>query len=242
MNLAASSILAPEATWETDVAGTLLLVDDDKSILSTLRRNLELEGYAVVTAETGGEALSKVENGVDLVVLDLNLPGIDGVEVCRRIRYTNSVPVIMLTARDQIDDRVEGLDAGADDYLVKPFATEELLARVRALLRRSGADESAQTVVRVSDLTIDTESRIVKRGDREIELTVREFDLLLFLAQNARKVLTRSAIMNEVWGYDVDVGSNTLEVYVGYLRKKLEAGGEPRLVHTVRGVGYVLRD
>lgn len=222
-------------------AGTLLLVDDDRSILSTLRRLLELEGYQVVTAETGGEALQRVETGVDLVVLDLNLPGIDGVEVCRRIRYTSTVPVIMLTARDQIEDRVAGLDVGADDYLVKPFATEELVARVRALLRRAGGD-GTQTVVRVADLSIDTESRIVKRGDREIELTVREYDLLLFLSENARKVLTRSAIMNEVWGYDVDVGSNTLEVYVGYLRKKLEADGESRLVHTVRGIGYVLRD
>ncbi|MFN8104452.1 MAG: response regulator transcription factor [Acidimicrobiia bacterium] len=225
----------------TGAAGTLLLVDDDRSILSTLRRLLELEGYQVVTAETGGEALQRVEAGVDLVVLDLNLPGIDGVEVCRRIRYTSTVPVIMLTARDQVEDRVAGLDVGADDYLVKPFATEELVARVRALLRRAGG-ESTQTVVRVSDLSIDTESRIVMRGDRGIDLTVREYDLLMFLAENARKVLTRSAIMNEVWGYDVDVGSNTLEVYVGYLRKKLEADGESRLVHTVRGVGYVMRD
>lgn len=221
-------------------AGTLLLVDDDRSILSTLQRLLELEGYEVLTAETGGEALQRFDNGVDLVVLDLNLPGIDGVEVCRRIRYSSTVPVIMLTARDQVEDRVGGLDAGADDYLVKPFAGEELLARVRALLRRAGGD-GTQTVVRVADLSIDTESRIVKRGDREIDLTVREYDLLLFLSENARKVLTRSAIMNEVWGYDVDVGSNTLEVYVGYLRKKLEADGEDRLVHTVRGVGYVLR-
>ncbi|MBX7161036.1 MAG: response regulator transcription factor [Acidimicrobiia bacterium] len=219
----------------------MLLVDDDRSILSTLRRLLELEGYEVLTAETGGEALQRVDNGVDLVVLDLNLPGIDGVEVCRRIRYTSTIPVLMLTARDQVEDRVAGLDAGADDYLVKPFAAEELLARIRALLRRVGGD-GVQTVVRVSDLSIDSESRIVKRGDREIDLTVREYDLLLFLAENSRKVLTRSAIMNEVWGYDVDVGSNTLEVYVGYLRKKLEADGEARLVHTVRGVGYVLRD
>lgn len=224
----------------TLAAGTLLLVDDDRSILSTLRRLLELEGYEVFTAETGGEALQRVDGGVDLVVLDLNLPGIDGVEVCRRIRYSSTVPVIMLTARDQVEDRVAGLDAGADDYLVKPFAGEELLARVRALLRRAGGD-GTQTVVRVADLSIDTESRIVRRGDREIDLTVREYDLLLFLSENARKVLTRSAIMNEVWGYDVDVGSNTLEVYVGYLRKKLEADGEDRLVHTVRGVGYVLR-
>lgn len=224
----------------TLAAGTLLLVDDDRSILSTLRRLLELEGYEVFTAETGGEALQRVDGGVDLVVLDLNLPGIDGVEVCRRIRYSSTVPVIMLTARDQVEDRVAGLDAGADDYLVKPFAGEELLARVRALLRRAGGD-GIQTVVRVADLSIDTESRIVRRGDREIDLTVREYDLLLFLSENARKVLTRSAIMNEVWGYDVDVGSNTLEVYVGYLRKKLEADGEDRLVHTVRGVGYVLR-
>lgn len=221
--------------------GTVLLVDDDPTILSTLRRLLELEGYEVCTAETGGEALQRVDAGVDLVVLDLNLPGLDGIEVCRRIRYASTVPVIMLTARDQIEDRVAGLDVGADDYLVKPFAGEELLARVRALLRRAGGD-GAQVVVRVADLSIDTESRIVKRGDRGIDLTVREYDLLLFLAHNARKVLTRSAIMNEVWGYDVDVGSNTLEVYVGYLRKKLEADDEARLVHTVRGVGYVLRD
>lgn len=220
--------------------GTLLVVDDDPRILATLKRNLTLEGYTVVTAETGGEALSRV-NGVDLVVLDLNLPGIDGIEVCRRIRYSDKVPVLMLTARDQVTDRVEGLDAGADDYLVKPFATEELLARIRALLRRSVGTE-ASTVVRFADLTIDTETRTVTRGDRQMDLTVREFDLLVYLAEHARKVMTRSQIMNEVWGYDIDVGSNTLEVYVGYLRRKLEAQGESRLVHTVRGVGYVLRE
>lgn len=224
----------------TQPTASLLIVDDDSGILATLKRNLELEGYAVVTAETGGEALSRLD-GVDLVVLDLNLPGIDGVEVCKRIRYTNDVPVLMLTARDQIGDRVEGLDAGADDYLVKPFAAEELLARVRALLRRKGAGEKPK-VVRFADLTIDTESRTVKRGERQMELTVREYDLLLYLAENARKVMTRSQIMNEVWGYDIDVGSNTLEVYVGYLRKKLESEGEPRILHTVRGIGYVLRE
>jgi two-component system response regulator MprA len=218
---------------------TLLIVDDDTRILNTLARNLELEGYDVVSAESGADALAKFATA-DLVILDLNLPGIDGVEVCRRIRYSSDVPVLMLTARDQVSDRVEGLDAGADDYLVKPFATEELLARVRALLRRRGGSDDG--VVRFADLTIDTAGRIVTRGDRRIELTVREYDLLLFLAENQRKVLTRSAIMNEVWGYDVEVGSNTLEVYVGYLRRKLEAGGEPRLLHTVRGVGYVLRD
>jgi two-component system response regulator MprA len=219
---------------------TVLVVDDDPLIVKTLQRNLELEGYSVVTAESGTPALSLVPD-VDLVILDLNLPGLDGVEVCRRIRYSSDVPVLMLTARDQIDDRVEGLDAGADDYLVKPFAAEELLARVRALLRRSiGGDEP--TTVRFEDLTIDTEGRQVRRGDRLLELTVREYDLLLYLARHARKVLTRSQIMNEVWGYDIDVGSNTLEVYVGYLRKKLEADGEPRLVHTVRGIGYVLRN
>ncbi|MCE7883384.1 MAG: DNA-binding response regulator [Actinobacteria bacterium ATB1] len=224
----------------TQPTASLLIVDDDSGILATLKRNLELEGYAVVTAETGGEALSRLD-GVDLVVLDVNLPGIDGIEVCRRIRYANDVPVLMLTARDQIGDRVEGLDAGADDYLVKPFAAEELLARVRALLRRKGAGEKPK-VVRFADLTIDTESRTVKRGERQIELTVREYDLLLYLAENARKVMTRSQIMNEVWGYDIDVGSNTLEVYVGYLRKKLESEGEPRILHTVRGIGYVLRE
>lgn len=224
----------------TQPTASLLIVDDDSGILATLKRNLELEGYAVVTAETGGEALSRLD-GVDLVVLDLNLPGIDGIEVCRRIRYANDVPVLMLTARDQIGDRVEGLDAGADDYLVKPFAAEELLARVRALLRRKGAGEKPK-VVRFADLTIDTESRTVKRGERQMELTVREYDLLLYLAENARKVMTRSQIMNEVWGYDIDVGSNTLEVYVGYLRKKLESEGERRILHTVRGIGYVLRE
>jgi two-component system response regulator MprA len=219
---------------------TLLVVDDDPRILATLKRNLALDGYEVVTAETGGEALSRLD-GVDLVILDLNLPGIDGIEVCRRIRYTEAVPVLMLTARDEIGDRVEGLDAGADDYLVKPFAAEELLARVRALLRRQGGGDKPK-VMRFADLMIDTESRTVKRGDRQMDLTVREYDLLLYLTENARKVMTRSQIMNEVWGYDIDVGSNTLEVYVGYLRKKLEAGDEPRILHTVRGVGYVLRE
>lgn len=217
-----------------------MIVDDDPRILTTLERNLDLEGYDVVTAMSGGEALARID-GIDLVILDLNLPGIDGVEVCRRIRFTSDVPVLMLTARDEISDRVEGLDAGADDYLVKPFATEELLARVRALLRRQGAEERPK-LIRFDDLTIDTETRRVTRGERELDLTVREFDLVVFLAENARKVLTRSTIMNEVWGYDVDVGSNTLEVYVGYLRKKLEADGESRILHTVRGVGYVLRD
>lgn len=217
-----------------------MVVDDDQLIITALERNLTLEGYEVITAMTGADALSKVE-GVDAVILDLNLPGLDGVEVCRRIRYTSDIPVLMLTARDGIGDRVEGLDAGADDYLVKPFATEELLARVRALLRRQGPDERP-AVRRFADLTIDTDAHRVTRGDRELDLTVREFDLLLFLADHARKVLTRETLMNEVWGYDVDVGSNTLEVYVGYLRKKLEANDEPRILHTVRGVGYVLRD
>lgn len=224
----------------TQITATLLVVDDDPRILATLRRNLALEGYEVVTAETGGEALSRLD-AVDLVILDLNLPGIDGMEVCRRIRYSSSLPVLMLTARDQVGDRVEGLDAGADDYLVKPFATEELLARVRALLRRHGGGERPK-LIRFADLVIDTESRTVRRGDRGMDLTVREYDLLVYLAENARKVMTRSQIMNEVWGYDIDVGSNTLEVYVGYLRKKLEADDEPRILHTVRGIGYVLRE
>ncbi len=222
------------------MAQTLLVVDDDHLILATLERNLTLEGYVVVTTTSGTDAIARAAS-VDLVILDLNLPGIDGVEACRRIRYTNDVPVLMLTARDEIADRVEGLDAGADDYLVKPFATQELLARVRALLRRHGGSDPPK-VIRFDDLIIDTETRRITRGERELDLTVREFDLLVFLSQNARKVLTRSVIMNEVWGYDVDVGSNTLEVYVGYLRKKLEFGGEKRILHTVRGVGYVLRD
>ena len=222
-----------------DMSPRLLLVDDDPQILNTLERNLRLEGYEVLTAETGADAL-RLADGVDLVVLDVNLPGLDGFEICRRIRYSDDVPVLMLTARDEIDDRVAGLDAGADDYLVKPFATEELLARVRALLRRKGT--VLPTVIRFADLTIDTESRSITRGDRHLDLTVREYDLLVLLAQNARKVLTRATILSDVWGYDFEVGSNTLEVYVGYLRKKLEAGGEKRLLHTVRGVGYVLRE
>ncbi len=216
---------------------TLLVVDDDERILATLARNLTLEGYSVVTATSGAQALGLLQD-IDLIVLDINLPGVDGLEVCRRIRYSSEVPILMLTARDQIGDRVEGLDAGADDYLVKPFAVEELIARIRALLRRKSGDAD---IIRFEDLVIDSERRVVTRAGRELELTVREYDLLKFFALHAQKVLTRSIIMNEVWGYDVDVGSNTLEVYVGYLRRKLEAGDESRLLHTVRGIGYVMR-
>jgi len=221
------------------VSKTLLIVDDDQYILSTLDRNFGVEGYRVVTALSGQEALGRLA-GVDLVVLDLNLGDMDGVEVCRSVRSVSDIPVLMLTARDGVNDRVEGLDAGADDYLVKPFATEELLARVRALLRRHAGEQSP--ILQVADLLLDRENWVALRGERCLEFTVREYDLLAYLASHAGKVCTRVAIMSAVWGNDIEVGPNTLEVYVGYLRKKLEAGGERRILHTVRGVGYVLRE
>ena len=222
----------------------VLVVDDDVAVRESLRRALRLEGYDVELAADGGEALQRLEsNGddPDLVVLDVLMPNVDGLEVCRQLRRTGRrVPVLMLTARDEVADRVAGLDAGADDYVVKPFALEELLARVRALLRRA-ADEAVD-VLHFGGLELDPATREVRRGRELIELTRTEFALLELFMLNPRQVLTRSIIFERVWGYDFGFGSNSLDVYIGYLRRKTEAGGKPRLIHTIRGVGYALRD
>jgi len=221
----------------------ILVVDDERAVRESLRRALELQGYEVELASDGAEALEHLwANGqADAVVLDILMPGIDGLEVCRQIRRRgNNVPVLMLTARDAVGDRVDGLDAGADDYLVKPFALEELLARVRALLRR--ASPTADGVLRFADLELDTGTREVRRSGDKIELTRTEFNLLELFMVNPRQVLTRSIIFERVWGYDFGFASNSLDVYIGYLRRKTEAGGKPRLIQTVRGVGYALRD
>ncbi len=224
----------------------ILLVEDERSILSAIRRGMAFEGYTVEVAETGTQALDIVRDRLpDLIVLDIMLPGIDGIEVCRRIRAAGEdVPILMLTARDDIQDRVAGLDAGADDYLIKPFAFEELLARVRALLRRlerQDDDRLAGETLQYDDLTLDTTTRYAHRDERRIELTTREFDLLVLFMRHPNQVLPREMIMERVWGYDFPGESNVLEVYVKNLRRLLEAGGEPRVVQTVRGAGYVLR-
>jgi two-component system, OmpR family, response regulator MprA len=220
----------------------VLVADDERAVRESLRRALVLEGYEVELASGGREALDSVGSGrADVVVLDVLMPDIDGLEVCRRLRGGGDrVPVLMLTARDAISDRVEGLEAGADDYLVKPFDLDELIARLRALLRRTlGTDGHDQ--LRFADLTLDADAHEARRGERRIELTRTEFLLLELFMLNPRRVLSRSLIHERVWGYDFGPASNSLGVYVGYLRRKLEAEGEPRLIHTVRGVGYVLR-
>jgi two-component system response regulator MprA len=222
----------------------ILVVDDDAAVRESLARALRLEGYDVELASDGAEALERLEaNGddPDLVVLDVLMPNVDGLEVCRTLRRSGSrLPVLMLTARDEVSDRVSGLDAGADDYVVKPFALAELLARVRALLRRS-ADEAVD-VLHFADLELDPSTREVRRDGDQIELTRTEFALLELFLLNPRQVLTRSIIFERVWGYDFGFGSNSLDVYIGYLRRKTEAGGKSRLIQTIRGVGYALRD
>jgi two-component system, OmpR family, response regulator MprA len=223
----------------------VLVVDDEAAVREALRRALTLEGYSVELAADGAEALHRLGNdaSADAVVLDVLMPGVDGLEVCRRIRSAgNRVPVLMLTARDEVSDRVAGLDAGADDYLVKPFALEELLARLRALLRRSLDGDGDGDVLRFADLELDPKTREVRRGNESIELTRTEFSLLELFLRNPRQVLTRSVIFERVWGYDFGHSSNSLDVYIGYLRRKTEAGGQPRLLQTVRGVGYALRE
>jgi two-component system response regulator MprA len=214
-------------------------------VRESLRRALELEGYEIELAEDGRQALDRLdaEAQPDAVILDVLMPGVDGLEVCRTLRAQGSrLPVLMLTARTQVEDRVEGLDAGADDYLAKPFALEELLARLRALLRRSGDDGGSGDTLSFADLELDPGTREVKRGDERIELTRTEFSLLELFLLNPRQVLTRSVIFERVWGYDFGFASNSLDVYIGYLRRKTEASGKPRLIHTVRGVGYALRE
>jgi two-component system response regulator MprA len=222
---------------------TILVVDDEAAVRDALRRALELEGYEVELATDGLDALTRLEADrpePDAVVLDILMPELDGLEVCRRLRRAGRrLPVLMLTARAEVSDRVEGLDAGADDYLVKPFSLEELLARLRALLRRASPDGDEPLVF--GDLELDPATREVRRGDDPIELTRTEFALLELFLRNPRQVLTRSLIFERVWGYDFGTSSNSLDVYIGYLRRKTEAGGKPRLIQTVRGVGYTLR-
>jgi len=220
----------------------ILIVDDEPAVRESLRRALELESYEIELAENGREALDLLAaSGQDAVILDVLMPGLDGLEVCRRIRRAgNRVPVLMLTARDEVENRVAGLDAGADDYVTKPFALEELLARVRALLRRT--TEDTEDVLRFSDVELDPRTREVQRNGDPIELTRTEFSLLELFLLNPRQVLTRSIIFERVWGYDFGFASNSLDVYIGYLRRKTEASGKPRLIQTVRGVGYALRE
>lgn len=219
----------------------ILVVDDDPEILSLIKRGLAYEGYMVDTAANGPDALAKArEKEPDLVILDIMMPGIDGIEVSKRLRQGSDVPILMLTAKGTVADRVAGLESGADDYLVKPFAFDELLARVRALLRRRQPREGE--MLRFSDLSLNTATREVKRGVELIELTAQEFELLELFMRHPRQVLERDLIYQKVWGYDFEGESNVIEVYVRYLRSKVEAGGKPRLIHTVRGVGYVLKE
>jgi DNA-binding response OmpR family regulator len=221
--------------------GRVLVVEDDADIADVLRRSLRNEGYEVKTSADGVDALDVAAGFVpDLVVLDLGLPRLDGVEVCRRLRADGDVPILMLTARAETDDRVAGLDSGADDYLVKPFERQELLARIRALLRRRPPRGTASLAV--GDLQLNPDTREVRRGEREIELTNREFELLEFLMRNERLVISRERLLDEVWGYDPMAATNTIDVFISNLRRKLEAGEEPRLLHTKRGAGYVLKD
>ena len=226
----------------------ILVVDDDRAVRESLRRSLQFNGYQVETAGDGMQALESVTAArPDAMVLDVMMPRLDGLEVCRRLRSTgDDLPILVLTARDAVSDRVSGLDAGADDYLPKPFALEELLARLRALLRRAAHDDDvaqkSAAALKFADLELDPSTRDVRRGDRPISLTRTEFALLELLLAHPRQVLTRSRILEDVWGYDFPTSGNALEVYVGYLRRKTEAEGEPRLIHTVRGVGYVLRE
>ena len=226
------------------MAVRILVVDDDRAVRESLRRSLSFNGYSVDLAQDGQEALELITTArPDAVVLDVMMPRLDGLEVCRRLRSSgDDLPILVLTARDSVSERVAGLDAGADDYLPKPFALEELLARMRALLRRTTPEDRESIAMSFADLSLDPMTRDVTRGERHISLTRTEFSLLEMLIANPRRVLTRSRILEEVWGFDFPTSGNALEVYVGYLRRKTEAEGEPRLIHTVRGVGYVLRE
>jgi Response regulators consisting of a CheY-like receiver domain and a winged-helix DNA-binding domain len=223
------------------MAEHILVIEDEQKIADFLRRGLTYEGLKVEVCLDGESGLKAArDTPPDLVILDWMLPGLDGLEVCRRLRAGGSVPILMLTAKDSVADRVKGLDSGADDYVVKPFAFEELIARVRALLRRSHTSE--ETVLRFADLTLNVSTREVTRGTRKIDLTTKEFDLLHFFIRHPRQVMTREMLYDRIWGYDFGGESNILEVYVRYLRSKLEASHEPRLLQTVRGVGYALRE
>jgi two-component system response regulator MprA len=223
----------------------ILVIDDDRAVRESLRRSLQFNGYDVDIAADGAEALARVPTtSPDALVIDVMMPRLNGLETTRALRAAgNDVPILVLTARDSVTDRVAGLDAGADDYLTKPFALEELLARLRALLRRTTVTEGQDDeVLKFSDLSLDPATREVLRGDRRMSLTRTEFSLLELFIRRPRRVLDRSFILEEVWGYDFPTTANSLEVYVGYLRRKTEAEGEPRLIHTVRGIGYVLRE
>jgi two-component system, OmpR family, response regulator MprA len=226
---------------DTNNKGRILIVDDDPGITSFLRRGLLFEGYSVETASDGSEALAQIRNvEPDLVILDVMMPGMDGIEVSKRIRQASDLPVLLLTAKGTLADKISGLNSGADDYLVKPFEFDELLARVNALLRRSKPEK--KEILVFQDLSLNTLSHEVKRGNTLIELTAQEFDLLELLIRHPRQVLTREQIYTKVWGYDFEGESNVIEVYIRYLRAKLEPEGMPKLIHTVRGVGYVLKE
>ncbi len=220
----------------------ILVVDDDPRITNLLQRIIAYEGYSVSIAASGDEALRRtLERAPDLIILDIMLPGLDGLEVVRRLRAAgDNVPILLLTARDSVADKVKGLEVGGDDYLVKPFAPEELVARVKAMLRRNQPERNE--LLRYADVELDTGTRVAHRGSREIELSPTEYELLALFMRRPRQVLTRDIIMDRVWGFDFEGSSNVLEVYVGYLRTKLEAAGEPRLIHTVRGIGYVFKE
>ena len=229
------------ATQEDIASGRVLVIEDDAEITDALRRSLRHEGYQVRTAGDGIEALDAAAEFIpDLVVLDLGLPRLDGMEVCRQLRADGDVPILILTARTETEDRVTGLDSGADDYLVKPFERQEFLARIRALLRRRPPRGSAS--LSVGDLKLNPDTREVLRGERDIELTNREFELLEYLMRNERLVVSRERLLDEVWGYDPMAATNTIDVFISNLRRKLESGDEPRLLHTKRGAGYVLKE
>ncbi len=235
------------AAVEREGPATVLVVDDDDRLVSSVRRVLAYEGYRVLTATSGPEGLQLArDESPDLIILDVMLPGVDGLEIARRVQAGGGVPVLMLSARDRIEDKVAGLEAGADDYLVKPFAVEELLARVKARLRRREPEAAAGTptasLLRFADLVLDTGGREARRADRVIRLTSKEYDLLHLFMRHPRRVLPHTYILEQVWGYDFEGESNLVPVYVGQLRSKLEADGEPRLIHTVRHAGYVLRE
>jgi two-component system, OmpR family, response regulator MprA len=227
---------------DADPVARVLVAEDDRSVRESLVRALRLEGYDVTAVTDGEQALAHMESDTpDLIILDIMMPNVDGLTVCRRLRARRvATPVLMLTARHEVSDRVTGLDAGADDYLVKPFALDELSARMRALLRRTSVSGTSD-VLRVGDLVLDPLGRTARRGDRALDLTKTEFDVLELLMVNAGIVMSRDTIYERIWGYDFETSSRSLDVYIGYLRTKTEAGGEPRLVHTVRGVGYLIR-